>query len=124
VIGKRALRTYSWLDVKNVATEAFSVWADQPELTWAEKAWQMVVTSGLANYDSELSRCEVAIRFIALAGIYRNFCEQAFEESGSTRSLYYDWSGQFEVPSFRIGQLIGRQADWETDVDNEARRVV
>ena len=63
----------SWEDVESVAKQAFSIWEDQPELKRAKQAWEIIIEAGLATYSHEDERCEAAIRFLALCGIYHDF---------------------------------------------------
>jgi hypothetical protein len=91
----------SWEDVKDVASEAFHLWDDQPELKWARKAWGIIIRTGLATYSNEDERFEAAIRFLAMCGIYYDFCEIAWELK--TDLEYSDWAKQLGIGAVRIG---------------------
>lgn len=101
----------SWDDVRPVADQIFSIWVDQPELKWAKQAWEIIIQEGLADYSNENERCEAAIRFLALCGIYYDFCQIAFEEHNE---LYYgNWAEELEVPPIRVGLRLGyNPGDW------------
>lgn len=94
-----------WKDVSQAADHAFSVWVGSPELRWAKQAWQLMIKSDLAVYFSELERHEVAIRFIALADIYLDFCKIGFEEN--CESDYELWAEDLDLSDLCLGILIG-----------------
>jgi hypothetical protein len=96
-----------WIEVEDVAKEAFSVWTDQPELAWVEMAWDVIVKAGLADYhvNDDIERCRAAIRFFALCGIYLDFCQYAW--GAGTDTKYVEWAEALEILPFRVGQLLG-----------------
>jgi hypothetical protein len=57
--------------------------------------------------------CRVYIRFLALAGIYHDFCRMAWEEYSEPEDEY--WADELGLTNFRIGQLIGEDAEWDLD---------
>ncbi len=70
----------SWDEVKLTAEEAFDIWVGQPEINWAKKAWEIIGEAGLTSYSNECEYQERMIYFLALAGVYRDFCCAAFDE--------------------------------------------
>lgn len=68
--------TLTWNDIADVA-ESFCHWSGDAggrELEWFHEAWRHIKEAGLANYCTELQRCQVSIRFLALCCIYADFC--------------------------------------------------
>jgi len=98
-----------WDDVKTVASQVFSIWVDHPELKWAEQAWEIIIGVGLATYSNEDERCNAAIRFLALSGIYYDFCEIGLEEHNVPE--YGIWAEELEIGATRIGLLIASNPD-------------
>lgn len=110
-----------WEDVFPAAKAAFSIWTDQPELKWAEKAWNIMVEKDLANYDSKIAYCEVCIRFLALASIYSDWCCMAFDECWEYDDII-ESAELFDLNDFWIGALHGMDDDidfndWDDDPD-------
>lgn len=99
----------SWDDVKPVADQVFSIWVDHPELKWAKQAWKTIIRAGLAAYSNEDERCEAAIRFLALCGIYYDFCEVALEEYNEPD--YGVWAEGLGITPLRVGLRLGYNAD-------------
>lgn len=54
--------------------------AYKKEHEWLNKAWGMLADEGLVTFDSEPERTQVAIRAMALALMYLDFCGKVFEE--------------------------------------------
>jgi hypothetical protein len=102
----------TWSELEHVAEEAFRVWTTGGDLAWARYAWDVLTRAGLANFRTEQDRCKVAIRFLALAGFYLEFCETAFEER--IEPDYTGWAPELNVSPFRIGQLFS-SAEVEED---------
>lgn len=105
--------TLRWEEVEPVARLAFRVWVGQPELRWAKRAWQKIIAAGLASYSNELDYTRAALRFIALACIYNDFCQAAWDEESVT--YVGDWWRMFNLSPFRIGQLVGPEFNPDTD---------
>jgi hypothetical protein len=105
--------TLDWADFEEVAAQAFSIWVGQPELRWAREAWEILGRAGLSRYHGERERATVAIRFLALAGFYHDFCEIAWEEYSEPE--YDEWATSLGVSPFRVGQLIADAADFDED---------
>ena len=96
-----------WDRFVEVAEELFKV-LGRSELLWARQAWESLAKAGLADASSELDRHRVAIRFIALATIYREFCTLAWKKN--TRSHYAEWAVFLDLYPLRLGQLLGEKA--------------
>jgi hypothetical protein len=96
-----------WERFADVAEELFKV-LGRSELAWARQAWECLAKAGLADATTELDRHRVAIRFIAVASVYREFC--AFAWKKNTRSHYAEWAVFLDLNSLRIGQLLGEKA--------------
>jgi len=94
-----------WDEVLPAAVEAFSVWTDSSELVWAQEAWSHVAAAGLSEYSSDLGRGRVAVRFLSLTSLYRDWCYIAHEECLEDDPA--DWVSWFEVDTLEIGQLLG-----------------
>jgi hypothetical protein len=106
-------KTLSWKDVETAANEAFHIWGGSPELRWAREAWDALIRAGLATYENEVERCEAAIRFMALAALYHDFCERAWDEGVSPD--YLSWAEELRILPFRMGQLVGREEGFLDD---------
>jgi hypothetical protein len=50
------------------------------EQAWLNKAWCMLAEEGLVTFETEPERTQVAIRAMALALMYLDFCSKVFEE--------------------------------------------
>jgi hypothetical protein len=101
----RQINTLQWIDVEECARSAFNIWVDQPELNWAKEAWEHLVRQGLAGHSTELEKCQVKIRFLALAGIYHDWCCVVWQEA--VPPMYCYWAEPLEISAFRMGQLVG-----------------
>ena len=105
----------NWDELKEAAKSMFSVWINQPELRWGKSAWQLFEKAGLSVYSNELERYSVLFRFLALGGIYRDFCCMAWEEC--TEREYCEWSDTLDLDPFIIGQGYAKLAEWDPDDD-------
>ncbi len=74
------MSTLRWEDVKEAAKNIFNIWVDQRELIWAEKAWNMLIKQGMAEYEYEIERIKVCIRLIVLGVMYQDFCKISWQE--------------------------------------------
>jgi len=112
-----------WEDVAAAASEAFDVWTHKRELAWAKLAWERLSASNLVAYSNEIERHEAAILFLALVGLYRDFCAIAWEERANP--TYSSWTDCLELNHFVIGQLVGRDpnTDGEEALDHLVARV-
>ncbi|HPC84332.1 MAG TPA: hypothetical protein P5234_13425 [Thermoanaerobaculaceae bacterium] len=100
-------RTLTWKHFSEVAEELFKVFG-RSELVWAQQMWEHLVKAGLCTADSELDRCRVCIRFIALACIYRDFCSLAWKKRLSPH--FHEWAVYLDLHPLRLGQLLGTNA--------------
>ena len=110
-------RKVVWDDVVESADKAFSIFLPQVGLKWARNAWEILSKSELTSYSAETERYIVLFRFLALAGIYRDFCDAAFDESSYLE--YDDWSEPLELDSALFFQMVGEDSDWEIDENAE-----
>ena len=118
-----------WSELQDCAHSAFDIWVGQPELSWAREAWEHLVRLGLAWYRNELEKNRTKIRFLALAGIYHDWCYIAWDEA--VNPAYSTWANMLGVSAFRIGQFLGPgrpKIDEEEDDDqlfeNGLRQVI
>ncbi len=93
-----------WQDVEDVAKKIFDIWVGQPELQWAMRSWNLILEEGLAEYDCELERAHVCLRFLALASIYYDWCACAWEEGGSDEKIWGELD-TFGLNHFHLGWL-------------------
>jgi hypothetical protein len=102
-----------WENVGESADKAFSVFLPQVGLKWARNAWAILSKSGLTSYSTEIERYAVLFRFLVLAGIYRDFCDAAFDEHSY---LEYDyWAEPLELDSALVFQMVGKDPEWEIE---------
>lgn len=104
-----------WKDVVESADKAFSVFLPQVGLKWARNAWAILSKSELTSYSTEMERYSVLFRLLVLAGIYRDFCDAAFDEHSYLQ--YGDWAEPLELDSTLVFQMVGKDNGWETDED-------
>jgi hypothetical protein len=96
----------------------FSYWtgeAGDREIAWFRRAWHAIIKAGLAYYRTELGRCQVAIRCIALRCIYADFLHLAIDDQGEP--WLQDDAEALEIKAFQLGVLL-REKDKEW-VENE-----
>jgi hypothetical protein len=96
-----------WGDVSRDAEGIFRVWTDARELDWAKKSWASLVKRGLTSYADEVGRTRVMVRLMALAAMYRDFCELAFDEVHDP--AYPLWADELCLSTFRVAQCVGSQ---------------
>lgn len=111
---RKAKKVLDWSELQACAQSAFDVWVGQPELSWAREAWEHLSHQGLASYANELEKCRAKVRFLALAGLYHDWCYVAWEEA--VNPVYSSWADMLDVSAFRIGQLVGIG---RPEIDNE-----
>lgn len=89
------VKRLAWADVEAVAEDAFSVGIAGRGVEWAKQAWDVLTRAELASYRTGLERCRVAVRFLALADVYLEFCETIFGQ----RAERYDrtWAADLAV---------------------------
>lgn len=107
----------TWEDLEQIAKVAFDVWVGQPELNWAKEAWARLSKKGLTHYTDELEKTEVKIRFLALAGLYHDFCYKGWGET--SYPMYRTWIHEMEISGVRLGQLIGRDPEVSGDEEDD-----
>jgi hypothetical protein len=105
--------TVAWEEVEESAKLAFSVWMGQPELIWAKEQWNTLRRFKLTTYQDEFDRYAVLFRLLVLGGVYRDFCDAAWEEYSEPD--YSDWAEPLELDPFILGQLYARLPDWGAD---------
>ena len=109
-----------WEEIEAPAAKVFNIWVDQPEMCWAQKAWNMLGKAGLTAYDTEFDRHRVVFRFLAMASIYHDFCDVMWEEESDVAFNCGDWAEDFSLDTCILWQLYARRPDWseeDTDVD-------
>jgi hypothetical protein len=111
------LRTVQWEDISRDADSLFRVWTDGRELQWAKKSWQALSARGLTSYAGEVERTSVLIKLIALADIYREFCDLAFNETHEQEHAV--WASELSLELFRVAQCVGPQFECDEDADND-----
>ena len=87
------------------AESIFCVWTDARELDWAKKSWEALAKCGLTSFASQVERTRVMVRLMALAGMYRDFCELAFDEVHDP--AYPLWADELCLSTFRLAQCVG-----------------
>ena len=80
-------------------------------MVWAKKAFQFLPGADIAEGSDDLDTAVAFFRFLVLAGIYRDFCEVAWEEPSDID--YAEWCEPADVlDRFVVGQLLGRSQGW------------
>ncbi len=75
------MKKIDWEEIEDIAETIFNIWSDNPELQWAEQAWQILDEQKLTGYESPLEKLQVIVNFLTLGHIYHIFCNTAFDES-------------------------------------------
>ena len=107
----------NWAAVDLLAQRVFALWPGQPELTWARESWEAVLKGGLADFANDFERWEVLIRFLALAGIYFDFCHLAW--SRADLPDYENLGTELGLGLLQVVLLLGRDALLEEVHDEE-----
>lgn len=94
----------TWDRLEVAAEEAFRVFGGA-EMAWARQIWELLAAQGLAAAPDELARHRVAVRFLTLALVYRDFCYHAWKKD--VPPSLADWAYYLELQPLRIGQLLG-----------------
>lgn len=103
-----------WRAVERATSSAFDVWMGQPELAWARKAFDVLSAAGLLQDTDALSHQIAIFRVLCMGGIYRDFCDAAWDESSWID--YSEWCVPDEIADrFVIGQLFAKMPDWDED---------
>jgi len=111
------LRTIQWEEVSESADSLFRVWTDGRELQWAKRCWLALSKHRLTSYTNQVERASVIVRLIALADIYRKFCDLAFDEAYEPE--YTVWAGELNLEVFRVAQYVGPQFEGDEGEDTE-----
>jgi len=110
-------RFLDWAVVEPLALRTFTLWPGRPELTWARESWEAVLKAGLADYDNDFERWEVLFRFLALAGIYFDFCHLAWNRDHLPD--YEDLGRELGLGLLQVVMLLGQDALLEEVNDEE-----
>jgi hypothetical protein len=107
-----------WSAVEPAAKLAFDIWMGQPELIWAKKAFEVLVAAGLVEQTDAFSWHIAVFRVLVLGGIYRDFCDAAWDETSWID--YQEWcEPDGVVDRFVIGQLFAWTPGWDADEEVE-----
>jgi len=106
-----------WEDVSLAAEPIFRVWTDARELEWAKESWEALAKRGLTSYSDQVERTLVFVRLMALAGIYLDFCELAFDEIHDP--AYAVWASDLSLSTFRVAQCVGPQFSKDEEADGD-----
>ena len=106
-----------WEDVSREAESMFRVWTDGRELDWAKKSWDALSKRGLTSYSNQIEWTQVMVRLMALAAIYRDFCELAFDEIHEPEHLF--WASELSLSTFRVAQCVTQQFRGDDGEDDE-----
>lgn len=119
-------KTLTWSEVAGAAEEAFAGFR-QPGLEigasdWAYQAWDTLIQAGLATYSTETERCQVVIRFWALAGFYLEFCSLAWKEK--VKANYYSWVEalgfiHYYAIHHYVEEVVSSDSNWEYFKDDD-----
>ncbi|MBN1125073.1 MAG: hypothetical protein JXA82_08695 [Sedimentisphaerales bacterium] len=83
----------------------------KPGLHWGKEAWAILEKAGLTRYTGEFERYDCIFRFLMLGGLYREFCDIAFD---SYEYLDYDiWVESLDLDPKVILTLLKRNPDWK-----------
>ena len=77
------------------------------------KAGNRLADAGLTEFDGEVRRTQVLIRFISLAAFYHSWCQAAWQEGFVALR---DWAKTMEISPFRLAHLVG--ADFLEDLES------
>jgi hypothetical protein len=88
------------------------------ELEWAKKSWDALGKRGLTSYSNQIEWTRVMVRLMALAAIYRDFCELAFDEIREPE--FACWADDLALNTFRIAQCVGCGFLRDEDADDAA----
>jgi hypothetical protein len=106
-----------WATVVPLAQKVFALWPGQPELTWARESWEALIKGGLADFANDFERWEVTIRFLALVGIYFDFCHLAWNRNDLPD--YENLGNELGLGLLQVVLLLGRDTLVEEVQDEE-----
>ena len=110
-----------WDTLLPVAGEAFRVWGDRdPAVAWAATAWRTLAKASLVPDDGSTRDGAIAlVTLLALANVYRDFCQAAFDESSYIDTLAFA-AEQSTVPDVAIARLAGEQdIPWSDEYESK-----
>lgn len=111
------LRTIQWEEISDMAEPLFRVWTDGREIDWAKKSWLALSKRNLTSYSDQVEQATVIVKLIALADIYREFCQQAFDETYEPE--YTIWASDLDLNAFRVAQCVGPQFECDQEADDQ-----
>ncbi|HSO71635.1 MAG TPA: hypothetical protein VLR91_03190 [Thermodesulfobacteriota bacterium] len=106
-----------WASVDPLAHRVFTLWPGQPELIWVRESWGLILKYGLADYANDFERWGVLFRFLALAGIYFDFCHLAWNRVN--RPDYETLGKELGLGLLQVVMLLGQDALLEQVNDEE-----
>jgi hypothetical protein len=106
-----------WETVDPLAQRVFTLWPGQPELGWVRESWEMVLNCRLGDYANDLERWGVLFRFMALAGIYYDFCHLAWNRGNPPD--YEALGKELGLGLLQVVMLLGQDALLEQINDEE-----
>ena len=106
-----------WRDLDDVTEALSNMWENSPALRWAKEAWEHLIRQGLAAYDNESKKAFVKIRFLALAGFYRDFCYIAWGKT--CYPSYAVWADMMQIPTGLVVKLAGSALEHDTEEEQE-----
>ena len=114
---KEGRLSLDWAAVDPLAHRGFTLWPGQPELIWARESWGLVLKYGLADYANDFERWGVLFRFLALAGIYYDFCHLAWNRVNWPD--YETLGKELGLGLLQVVMLLGQDALLEQVTDEE-----
>jgi hypothetical protein len=114
---KEGRLSLDWTAVSPLAQRVFILWPGQPELSWVQESWGLVWKCGLADYTNDFERWGVLFRFLALAGIYFDFCYLAWNRVNLPD--YESLGKELGLGLLQVVMLLGQDALLEQVNDEE-----
>jgi hypothetical protein len=84
-------------------------------LEWAKKSWVALARHGLTAGSDEIEWTRVMVRLMALATIYKEFCDLAWEEWDEP--MYPVWTESLDIVPYRVVLCVGK--DYARDLDGD-----
>ena len=109
----------SWETAKEMFEE-FTVFVNNPEMRWFEKAWKGFIVNGLSFYSDEKEKYWILARIITLGIMYNEFCEKAWDEKCDQDTLilefFYENEDMFNLVI--LGNMIDKKyLSEESDIE-------
>ena len=103
-------------ELEPLVHDVFSVWTSRGDRRWCAQMWEVIERAGLTLYEDDLEYHLALFRFLALAGIYKDYCLIRYDERDG-ELLYADWLSWY-LPNdhplqpdwFIVGQMIAADA--------------